>query len=63
MYDYLTAKESLNTTNVTKILSSNIELLNNTMADWVMTSRYSIEFMKLLPEDRNSLSLYFFNIL
>ncbi len=49
IYDYLTNYEQLEVTNVTTIEKENLDLFTNTVADWVMTSRSSLEFLKTLP--------------
>ena len=54
LYDHLTDEELLNLTNVTLMTRRNIFLLNNTIADWVMTSRASLEFAKNLSSDGNN---------
>ena len=49
IYDYLTSNEQLEVTNVSSVAKENLDLFSNTAADWVMTSRSSLEYLKTLP--------------
>jgi len=49
IYDYLTNEEKFETVNVSQLVEENLNVLNDTLVDWVMTSRRSLEFLKGLP--------------
>jgi len=46
IYDYLTNEQKLDFVNMSAIVEEHINLLNDTLLDWVMTSRHSLEFLK-----------------
>ncbi len=54
----MTNEDQLEVSTVSGIINENLQLFNETAIDWVMTARYSLEFMKALPNNGNKSQFY-----